>query len=85
MSENFGYPPKAWWIKQTKVDEIEKDDPPLGFLNSEWEKLKARMVPGDEIWEFDSPGEYWASLAGEAGIVLVRDDTAVFFITTERN
>ena len=43
------------------------------------------MMPGDEIWEFDSPGEYWASLAGEAGIVLVRDDTAVFFITTERN
>jgi len=85
MSDNFAHPPKQWRIKPTSVDEIEKDNPPLGFLNSEWKQLRALMVPGDEIWEYESPGEYWESLAGEAGIVLVRDDEPIFFITTERN
>jgi hypothetical protein len=54
----------------------------LGIKDPWQQVLAQKMVPGDEIWEFSSPPESWACLAGRAGIALVRDGEVVELITT---
>lgn len=58
-----------------------------GFLNlaDEWSLLEGQITPLDEIWEFDSPAEYWASLCGSSGIALVRGQKVIAEITCEMN
>jgi len=58
---------------------------PFAFLNAEWEALKARMQPGDELWTFASSPESWRDLAGRAGIALVRDGQIVERLVTMMN
>jgi hypothetical protein len=80
--------PKEWLDKKISVAEAEADNPgimddrlkrfpdaakPFGFNHAQWEALKARMQPGDELWTFASSPESWQHLAGRAGIALVRD------------
>ena len=43
------------------------------------------MVANDEIWDFDSPGDYWDSLCGRSGVALVRNDKIIYTITSEMN
>jgi len=84
--------PKEWLQKPISVAEAEaaypgiRDDrvkrfpdaaKPFGFMNAEWESLKAEMQPGDELWTFSSPPESWQDLAGRAGIALVRNGAPV--------
>jgi hypothetical protein len=58
---------------------------PFGFLNAEWEELKARMRPGDELWTFASPPRFWQHMAGRSGIALVRDKKMVCAVVTLKN
>lgn len=58
---------------------------PFGYLNAEWERLKAEMQPGDELWTFCSSDESWANLTGSEGIALVRDGTVIAEIVTCMN
>lgn len=58
---------------------------PFGFQNDKWEALKARMLPGDELWTFASSAESWQALAGRAGIALVRDGRIVEQLVTLMN
>lgn len=58
---------------------------PFGALNSEWERLKAEIKPGDELWTFTSPIESWSQLAGRAGLALVRGGCVIAAITTIMN
>lgn len=58
---------------------------PFGFRNAQWEELKARMWPGDELWTFASPAESWRHLAGRSGIALVRNKKMVCAIVTLMN
>jgi hypothetical protein len=84
--------PKAWLQNTTSVAEAEAANPgitddrvqkypeaakPFGFKHGEWEALKAQMQPGDELWTFASPPEFWEHLAGRAGIALVRDGNTI--------
>lgn len=58
---------------------------PFSFLNSEWEAMKSRIEPGDELWEFDSPAETWTALCGRSGVALVRAGKVVEVLVTEMN
>ena len=58
---------------------------PFAFLNAEWEALKTRMQPGDELWTFSSSPQSWRDLAGRAGIALVRNGQIVERLVTMMN
>jgi hypothetical protein len=92
--------PKAWLDKKISIAEAEATHPgvndervqrmpeiakPFGFLNSQWEALKAEMQPGDELRTFRSPDQSWQDLAGRAGVVLVRDGTPIKTLVTVMN
>jgi hypothetical protein len=92
--------PKEWLQKQITVAEAEALHPgirdervrrvpeaakPFGFMNQQWEALKAEMKPGDEIWSFSSPAQTWEDLAGRAGVVLIRDGKVVKMLVTAMN
>lgn len=47
--------------------------------------LKFLMMPGDELWTFSSPPEYWANLGGRAGIALVRAGRSIGHVITSMN
>jgi hypothetical protein len=68
--------------RSARVQELRK---PFGFRNPQWEELKARMRPGDELWTFASPAGSWQHLAGRRGIALVRNKRIVCAIVTLMN
>lgn len=39
----------------------------------------------DELWEYDTPVEYWESLAGESGLVIIRGGFRVQVLPIEWN
>jgi hypothetical protein len=45
----------------------------FGFSNSRWIALITQMIPGDELWEFDSPREDWIAGFGSSGYAILRD------------
>ena len=57
----------------------------FGGLNAEWEALKARMQPGDQLWTFTSSWQSWRDLAGRAGIALVRKGQIIERLVTMMN
>jgi hypothetical protein len=84
--------PKEWLIEQLTVAEAEArhtyppDDraerfpelkKPFGTKNRQWESLKSRMQPGDELWIWEK--RPWP---GAGGIALVRNRQAVEAIMT---
>lgn len=88
--------PKKWLKKKTTVEKAEQahlvtdkrlgpKPVPFGFINSRWEKLKATMRPGDELWEFESSGESWEKLAGRAGLCIMREGQIIDAIITRMN
>jgi hypothetical protein len=52
----------------------------FGFANPQWIALIAKMVPGDELWEFDSSREDWMVGFGSSGYVLLRDGKIIDMI-----
>ena len=58
-----------------------------GFINltDEWSSFATQITPLDEIWEYESPVEYWDSLCGSSGIALVRGQKVIAEITCEMN
>ena len=92
--------PADWLRKKITVAEAEADNPgisddrvsrfpeaarPFGFLNREWETLKAGIKPGDELWSFISPADPWQQLASRMGVALLRDGKVIEVIITEMN
>jgi hypothetical protein len=88
--------PKGWLKKKTTIEKAEQDHlvtdrrlgpkpVPFGFINAQWEKFKAGIRIGDELWEFESPSESWADLAGRAGLCIVREGRIIDAITTRMN
>ncbi|MBI1338456.1 MAG: hypothetical protein GC164_16055 [Phycisphaera sp.] len=79
--------PKSWLKEPVTVDEIDADlregRMPVGA--SEWEALKTKMRPGDELRAYSSPEESWENLAGRAGIALIRKGRVVDDILTMLN
>jgi hypothetical protein len=58
---------------------------PFGALNTQWEALKARMQPGDELWTFSTSAQSWQDLAGRAGVALVRHGEIIERLVTIMN
>jgi hypothetical protein len=92
--------PKSWLDKKISIAEAEATHPgvndervqsmpesakPFGFLNGQWEALKAEIQPGDELWSFASPPKSWEDLAGRAGVALVRDGNPIKVVVTVMN
>jgi hypothetical protein len=84
--------PKEWLQKPISVAEAEAANPgitddrierfpdaakPFGFMNGEWEAMKAQMRPGDALWTFSSSSDSWQHYAGRSGIALVRNGTPI--------
>jgi hypothetical protein len=99
-SQPLSSDPLAWLQERVSIEEAERrfmpmpDDrtnyvpelrKPFGFLNAQWEKLKALVQTGDEIWTFRSPPETWQDLAGSAGVALVRKNKVIDAVVTARN
>jgi len=42
-------------------------------------ELAVGMLPGDELWEYDSGGDSWRHLHGEMGFAVVRAGRVVAF------
>jgi hypothetical protein len=40
---------------------------PLGYCNREWEALKAKMEPGDEVWFWSTDEDSWNRMMGWRG------------------
>lgn len=85
--------PQEWDTRRLSAEEAEAEHMvsnrrlgprpvPFGFQNDRWKALLARMVEGDELWEFSTPREDWHALAGRAGIALVRQGRIVDEIIT---
>lgn len=58
---------------------------PFGFMNREWEAIKARMQPGDELWECCTPIESWNEGMGSSWVELVRDGKPIASLVTKMN
>jgi hypothetical protein len=56
------------------------DPIPFGFLCPEWERLKAKMRPGDELWEFEG---YWPRGDHIRGVKLMRHGKMIDAIGAE--
>ena len=58
---------------------------PFGYCNREWELLKAKMEPGDEIWFWSTDEESWKQMMGWEGMALVRHGEIIDFFVTAMN
>jgi len=88
--------PRGWLKKKTTIEKAEQGHlvtdrrlgpkpVPFGFINARWEKFKAVIRIGDELWEFESPAESWEKLAGRAGFCIVREGRIIDAIITRMN
>jgi hypothetical protein len=57
----------------------------FGYMNDRWERFKAAMLPGDELYRFSTSPESWEHLAGRSGIALVRNGEIVGKLVTRMN
>jgi hypothetical protein len=75
-----------WKVQAVTVADVEvgktKYDKPSG---TEWEKFKAGLRAGDELWYFCSPGKTWEELMGWRGYVIFRNGRLVAHYTTAEN
>ncbi len=79
----------AWRRELVSIERLESepifDLPPLRADSVGWQKLKKQVLPGDEIWTFDSPDRFWRQGMGHQGIVLVRSGAYVDSYTVAMN
>lgn len=79
---------KEWLQKQITIGQAEQkhlvvhaDLGPnpvvFGFIHKEWLIFKAKIKQDDQLWEFSSVDRFWNSLAGRAGLCIVRDGEVV--------
>jgi len=69
---------KSWLEKRVSFAEVDAEYMGMDI----WETLKGRMIEGDELWEYCSPGDTSAWPYYEAGVALVRDGQVIDDITT---
>ena len=99
-SDERDWPPLEWLERKLSLAEFERlgaGVDPVGegapaalhmggdSIRSELADLKLLILPGDELWTFSSPQEYWAGLAGRCGIVLIRNNQPVAHVITAKN
>ena len=78
-----------WLIRKASVAEWEAEflinGVAFGLCNREWEALKAKIQPGDEIWFWSTDEESWARMSGLDGMALVRQGVIVDSFITALN
>ena len=76
-------------IEKDNMIKVEKDGKSVvlafGYINNDWEALKAQYQDGDKIYKFSSAEETWENLMGRAGYVLVRNNQIIAEIITLMN
>ena len=50
-----------------------------------WEALQTKVEPGDQFWFYTTPDSYWNTLAGQEGVVLLRECAVVGTIVTSQS
>ncbi len=97
MSSSTAYRRHRLTLEQAEAEHTPKDQSPerlqefpllrkpFGFMNADWEALKAKMQPSDELWECSTSEESWAHLAGRQWIELVRGNETIGSILTAMN
>jgi hypothetical protein len=50
-----------------------------------WRQFIPQMLPGYELWSFESPPETWANLAGAAGYAIVRSGRIIASLSSRRS
>ncbi len=68
-----------------QIDKLGPKPIPFGFINDRWRALLSKLQEGDELWEFRSPPDSWANMAGRAGIALIRDGNVLDWIVSRMN
>lgn len=79
---------KDWLIQKIEMKALElKYNSPEKTSHDwpQWTLFQAQYKSGDEVWEFDTPSEYWDSLSGCAGFVIIRDEFIIAELITIRN
>jgi hypothetical protein len=68
--------PKEWLTQrvENKPAAHHRDLPPMTALRirREWEKLRAQLEEGDELWYFANPSNTWKKLGKYTGYAIVR-------------
>ena len=97
---DYDWPPQTWLREKidllqfersgTGIDSMAEGSPAQltrsqGRVRKDLLDLKFLMLPGDELWTFSSLQEYWAGLAGRAGIALVRAGRSIGHVITSMN
>lgn len=76
-------------IEKDNMIKVDKDGKSVilvfGYINNDWEALKAQYQDGDKIYKFSSAEETWENLMGRAGYVLVRNNQVIAEIITLMN
>ena len=71
---------EAWLINKIDQNTLStelKNESPVVF-----ETLSHKLEPGDSVWQYTTPTEYWESLCGRTGYAVVRGDRVIFAIDT---
>ena len=55
------------------------------FREYEWNPFIAKMLKDDELWFYRVPAEFWQTLQGHQGYVLIRNGKIVDQVITKRN
>jgi hypothetical protein len=83
--------PRSWLYERLSSQQAGADNTrpegsvPFGGQNDKWERLKASLQTGDEIWAFCSPPESWERCAGGSGVAVVRKGRVVDCLVTMMN
>lgn len=88
-----------WLQRQIEVDELEEYFTPSPTVDlftgertvrgpnvpDEVNKMVDMMQDGDELWEFNTPDEFWNAMCGRRGMALVRDRKVIAASVTLMN
>ncbi|MEK8019104.1 MAG: hypothetical protein VSS75_019715 [Candidatus Parabeggiatoa sp.] len=55
------------------------------FREYEWNPFIAKMLKDDELWFYRLPAEFWQTLQGHQGYVLIRNGKIVVQVITKQN
>jgi hypothetical protein len=88
--------PESYVFEEITIEESEKREmiiderldnipTPFGFINHQWEELKAKIKEGDKLYYFRSGKNSWNNLCGREGYALYRDDEEIDSIVIKMN
>ena len=85
MLDNTDLIPADWLVERPDLQSAGEDLASVGLSEESWQELIESLLPGDELWTYCSPADYWQNLAGRAGVACLRAGKVVKAITTIMN